>query len=282
MGGDNVTVQNLTVHSVDVDNGLLLIKGAIPGSNGTLVFVKSAAKGVLQPMSTVDIVILSRKEVRHGRPPRRDLRRAGQHPTDPPSGGGPVGCCSSGQRLDQASRRGSRWWTQAVPPEGHRSRPPGFDPLAAVRRWWCGARSNASGLRPAHPQEDEAGRSSRQRCPTGLARVASTSSARSSTVTRLRPRPRLRSSMACPSASTCCSSSSARTTSPGRACATSSVSTCVAPDQLNTYDVLISDDIVFTEASLADFLEGPVTGKSSKAVATESEARRAVQGCRRE
>jgi large subunit ribosomal protein L3 len=49
MGGDNVTVQNLAVHSVDVDNRLLLIKGAIPGSNGTLVFVKSAAKGVLQP-----------------------------------------------------------------------------------------------------------------------------------------------------------------------------------------------------------------------------------------
>jgi len=46
----------------------------------------------------------------------------------------------------------------------------------------------------------------------------------------------------------------------------------VAPDQLNTYDVLISDDIVFTEASLADFLDGPVTGKSSKAVATSSEA----------
>jgi len=45
----------------------------------------------------------------------------------------------------------------------------------------------------------------------------------------------------------------------------------VAPDQLNTYDVLISDDIVFTEAALADFLAGPVTGKSSKAVATSSE-----------
>ena len=48
MGGDTVTVQNLTVHSVDTEQGLLLIKGAIPGPNGTLVFVKSAVKGVVQ------------------------------------------------------------------------------------------------------------------------------------------------------------------------------------------------------------------------------------------
>lgn len=48
MGGDSVTVQNLTVHAVDIEKGLLLIKGAIPGSIGTLIFVKSAAKGVTQ------------------------------------------------------------------------------------------------------------------------------------------------------------------------------------------------------------------------------------------
>lgn len=46
----------------------------------------------------------------------------------------------------------------------------------------------------------------------------------------------------------------------------------VAPDQLNTYDVLVSDDVVFTQAALEAFLAGPVRGKSSKAVATESEA----------
>ena len=45
MGGERVTTQNLTVHSVDAENGLLLIKGAIPGSNGGLVLVKTAAKG---------------------------------------------------------------------------------------------------------------------------------------------------------------------------------------------------------------------------------------------
>jgi large subunit ribosomal protein L4 len=39
----------------------------------------------------------------------------------------------------------------------------------------------------------------------------------------------------------------------------------IAPGQLNTYDVLISDDIVFTEAALAAFLAGPSKGKTVKA-----------------
>ena len=45
----------------------------------------------------------------------------------------------------------------------------------------------------------------------------------------------------------------------------------VAPDQINTYDVLISDQVLFTSAALDVFLAGPKTGKSVKAVATESE-----------
>lgn len=44
MGAENVTVPNLTVHSVDADRGLLLIKGAIPGPKGGYVVVKPAAK----------------------------------------------------------------------------------------------------------------------------------------------------------------------------------------------------------------------------------------------
>ena len=48
MGGDSVTIQNLTVHAVDTDKGLLLIKGAVPGPVGSLVFVRSAAKGAQQ------------------------------------------------------------------------------------------------------------------------------------------------------------------------------------------------------------------------------------------
>src|SRR5947199_7375637 len=45
MGNETVTTQNLTVHRVDAERGLLLIKGAVPGPRGGLVFVKSAAKG---------------------------------------------------------------------------------------------------------------------------------------------------------------------------------------------------------------------------------------------
>jgi large subunit ribosomal protein L3 len=45
MGHVRVTTQNLTVHRVDAESGLLLIKGAVPGPKGGLVFVKSAAKG---------------------------------------------------------------------------------------------------------------------------------------------------------------------------------------------------------------------------------------------
>jgi large subunit ribosomal protein L3 len=45
MGNDRVTTQNLSVHKVDAENGLLLIKGAIPGRAGSVVIVKSAVKG---------------------------------------------------------------------------------------------------------------------------------------------------------------------------------------------------------------------------------------------
>jgi large subunit ribosomal protein L3 len=44
MGVERVTVQNLTVHAVDAERGLILIKGAIPGAKGGLVVLRSAAK----------------------------------------------------------------------------------------------------------------------------------------------------------------------------------------------------------------------------------------------
>jgi len=43
-------------------------------------------------------------------------------------------------------------------------------------------------------------------------------------------------------------------------------------DQLNTYDVLISDDVVFTQGALDTFLAGPAKGRGATAVATSSEA----------
>ena len=44
MGVDRQTTQNLTVHAVDVERGLLLVKGAVPGPKGGLVILRSAAK----------------------------------------------------------------------------------------------------------------------------------------------------------------------------------------------------------------------------------------------
>jgi len=46
----------------------------------------------------------------------------------------------------------------------------------------------------------------------------------------------------------------------------------LAVDQLNTYDVLLSDDVVFTKGAFDTFVSGPRTGKSVKAVATSTEA----------
>ncbi|WP_028472771.1 50S ribosomal protein L3 [Nocardioides alkalitolerans] len=44
MGGDTVTTQNVTVHAVDAEKGLVLLKGAVPGPKGSLVVLRSAAK----------------------------------------------------------------------------------------------------------------------------------------------------------------------------------------------------------------------------------------------
>jgi len=43
-------------------------------------------------------------------------------------------------------------------------------------------------------------------------------------------------------------------------------------DQLNAYDVLLSDDLVFTKAALDAYIAGPAQGASAKAVATSAEA----------
>ena len=44
MGNARTSVQNLTVHAVDVEKGLVLVKGAVPGAKGGLVLVRSAVK----------------------------------------------------------------------------------------------------------------------------------------------------------------------------------------------------------------------------------------------
>ena len=44
MGANRHTVQNLTVHAVEAEKGLLLVKGAVPGNKGSLGVIRSAAK----------------------------------------------------------------------------------------------------------------------------------------------------------------------------------------------------------------------------------------------
>jgi len=45
MGNARRTIQNVTVHAVDVEKGFVLVKGAVPGNKGGIVLIRSAAKG---------------------------------------------------------------------------------------------------------------------------------------------------------------------------------------------------------------------------------------------
>ena len=44
MGNVRQTTQNLLIHAVDMDNKMLLIKGAVPGAKGSLVLVRTSVK----------------------------------------------------------------------------------------------------------------------------------------------------------------------------------------------------------------------------------------------
>jgi large subunit ribosomal protein L3 len=48
MGGDAVTTQNVTVHAVDAEHGLILLKGAVPGPKGGLIVLRTAAKSTVK------------------------------------------------------------------------------------------------------------------------------------------------------------------------------------------------------------------------------------------
>ena len=44
MGDERVTVRGLTVARVDVENNLLMVRGAVPGATGSVVIIKKAAR----------------------------------------------------------------------------------------------------------------------------------------------------------------------------------------------------------------------------------------------
>ena len=44
MGNQRHTTQNLTIHAIDAEKNLIIVKGAVPGNNGSLVVIRSAVK----------------------------------------------------------------------------------------------------------------------------------------------------------------------------------------------------------------------------------------------
>ena len=45
----------------------------------------------------------------------------------------------------------------------------------------------------------------------------------------------------------------------------------IASDQLNAYDIVVADDVIFSKNAIDEFVQGPAKGKSVTAVARESE-----------
>jgi large subunit ribosomal protein L3 len=55
MGSEKNTVQNLKVVDVDRDNNTILVKGAVPGANGTYLLIKYALKKPIAPRKQEDV-----------------------------------------------------------------------------------------------------------------------------------------------------------------------------------------------------------------------------------
>ena len=56
MGAEQVTVQNLEVIQVDLENNCLLIKGNVPGPKKALVFIKTAIKNQDKVNEKIDLI----------------------------------------------------------------------------------------------------------------------------------------------------------------------------------------------------------------------------------
>ena len=123
----------------------------------------------------------ARRRLRHRAERRRSCTRSSPRSSPPPR----AGTHSTKTRAEVARR-----WRQAVAPEGHRPRPAGLDPLAAVARRRRGPRPEAPRLRAAHAEEDDPPRAALARCPTAPPRARSSSS---TTGRSTRPAPRTRS-----------------------------------------------------------------------------------------
>ena len=64
MGGEQVTVQNLSVIQIDLENNCLLIKGNVPGPKNSLVFVKSSIKNTDKVNEQLELISYVKEEVK--------------------------------------------------------------------------------------------------------------------------------------------------------------------------------------------------------------------------
>ena len=62
MGSDQVTIQNLEIIKVDLENNCILVKGSIPGAKKTLVVIRSAAKSD-KKNPALDLITYENQEV---------------------------------------------------------------------------------------------------------------------------------------------------------------------------------------------------------------------------
>ena len=160
MGNEQVTTLNLEVVEADPERNLLLLKGSVPGPNGGVVVVRNAVKtswraerdGRDHPEDPLG------HRRRQGPARRRRLRHPAQRGGDAPGRDRPARQPSGRDAHHEDPQRGPWWRRQAVPPEGHRQRPPGFDPLAALHWRRHRPRPEAALVRPADAEEDDQAR----------------------------------------------------------------------------------------------------------------------------
>ena len=63
MGGEQVTVQNLEIVKIDLENNVILIKGNVPGPKKSLVFIKSAIKNTDKVNEALELITYEVEEV---------------------------------------------------------------------------------------------------------------------------------------------------------------------------------------------------------------------------
>ena len=276
MGAVRQTTQNLTVHAVDAERGLLLIKGAVPGPRGSRRPRQDRREGGLTPWRTPD----DRRARRRGpdaaghRPccpsevfdvqtnvplihqvvvAQLAAARQGTHDTKTRGevrGGGKKPYKQKGTgRARQGSIRAPQFTGGGVAhgptPRDYTQRTPKKMKAAALRgalsdRARHGRVHVVTGLvdrrRPGHQ-----GR--RGRAGAGVAAAPPARRHRARRRGHLEERPE-----------------------PG-------AGACLVPDQLNTYDVLCADDVVFTRDALEAFVAGPARGGARRRPADPARAR---------